>query len=314
MNIIDVANCASPDSIFNTGIPLCDLAKGKIKGVVFLDRGVTFTTEDCASVVSFIAAVKAKTVAARGSRAYPLWDLLNFEDNTGDPTTGSIGNLSTATIVVSDAVPTFRFGYNGSEARHRALAAIAGSSVDAVFVDDKFAVFGTAKGDDLGGYSILQAYVDTSKFIVADAVNQYAFRLTLGSITEYRDLSRYVVSNSGILSAMGLINVNLKPDGSTANAHDFIIVADGGTDLGPLYGAIIDGLTFTATNLETGDVFVVTSVAYAAGVITITLNSTAWTALDIGDRVQINGPSASALSAADVKPFEIIPVIVTKAA
>lgn len=311
-DIIDIANCAAPDSVFNVGVPLCDLSKGKMKGVIFLDRGVTFTPADCASTVAFIAALKAKTIAARGSRAYPIWDIINFEDNTGDPTTGPIGNLSTATIVTSDAIPSFRFGYNGSETRHRRMTLMSGASLDVMFVDDKFAIYGTAKGDNIGGFSILQAYADTSKFIVADATNQYSFRVTLGSIAEYRDTSRFVVTNTGILAAVGLINVELKLDGSTGSAHDFLIIADGGTDLGPLYGTTIDGLTFTAENLETGDAVTVTSVAYAAGVLTITLDSTAWAALASGDRVQINGPSASALSAVNVKPFEIVPVIVTK--
>ncbi len=311
-NIMDLANCASPDSIFNAGVPLCDLAKGKMKGVIFLDKGVTFTPSDCSSVVSFIAALKAKTIAARGSRAYPVWDILNFEDNTGDPTTGSIGNLSTGNIVTSDAIPAFRFGYNGSETRHRRMALMAGSSLDVMFLDDKFAVYGTAKGDNFGGYSILQAYADTSKFIVADAVNQYSFRISLGSISEYRDSSRFVVTNTGILAAVSLINVELKLQSSAANVHDFLIIADGGTDLGPLYGTDIDGLTFTAVNLETGDSVTVTSVAYAGGELTITLDSTQWTALNSGDRVQINGPSATDLSGVDVKPFEIVPVIVTK--
>lgn len=312
-NIMDIANCASPDSVFNVGVPLCDLAKGKMKGVIFLDKGVTFSPSDCASVVAFIAALKAKTIAARGSRAYPVFDINNFEDNTGDPTTGSIGNLTTATIVTSDAIPAFRFGYNGTETRHRRMALMSGSSLDVMFLDDKFAVYGTAKGDNFGGYSVLQAYADTSKFIVADAVNQYSFRITLGSISEYRDASRFVVTNTGVLAAVGLINVELKLQSSATNVHDFLIIADGGTDLGPLYGTIIDGLTFTAVNLETGAAFTVTSVAYAAGELTITLDSTAWTALTVGDRVQINGPSASALSAAGVKPFEIVPVIVVKA-
>lgn len=313
VDIFDKANCASPDSTFNVGIPLCDLAKGKIKGVMFADRGVVFTPADAASPVSLIAAIITKTHAARGGRVYPIWDLNNFEDNTGDPTTGPIGNLTTATIVVSDAVPAFRFGYNGSEKRHSNISEMGGNSLDVFFLDDKFALYGTASGVNMKGYNVIQTYADTSKFIVTEATNQYAFRTTLGSINEVRNSSRYVVLNSGILAAVGLVNVELKLQSSAANVHDFLIIADGGTDLGPLYGAIIDGLVFTATNLETGDAFVVTSVAYAGGELTITLDGTAWTALSTGDRVQIRGPLAAAMKAAGVTPFEFKPVIVVKA-
>lgn len=313
VDIFDLANCASPDSLFNTGIPLCDLAKGKIKAVIYLDKGVVFTPSDGSSKPSFIAALIAKTTAARGSRAYPIWDLLNFEDNTGDPTTGAIGNLTTATIVTSDAIPSYRFGYNGSEARHRKMALMAGSSLDVLFVDDKFAIYGTAKGENFGGFSVLQAYADTSKFIVTEATNQYAFRITLGSISEYRDQSRYVVADTGILAAVGLINVELAVDDHTANVVEARLVSEGGTDIGSLYGAILDGLTWTAKNVETGASITITSVAYAAGTITITIDSTAYTALNSGDRVQINWPTAAAMAAANVKPFEGVPEIITKA-
>ncbi len=314
-DILDLANCASPDSVFNVGIPLCDLAKKKIKGVILADSGVSFTGADIASVAAFIAAVKTKTTAARGGRVYPIWDINNFEDNTGDPTTGSIGNLSTATIVTSDAVPAFRFGYNGTEARHKRLAAMAGASLDVFFVDEAYAVYGTTDGSGgFKGFDVLQAYAYTSKFIVADAVNQYSFRITLGSINEYRDSSLYVVANSGILAAVGLINVQLSKLSNASNVYKIQAIADGGTNMEPLHGAALAALTWTAVNLETGAAFTVTSVAddTSLDAFTITLDSTAYTALASGARVQIYGPTSAAMSAAGVKPFEMIPVVITK--
>lgn len=314
-DIVNTANCTSPDSVFNTGIPLCDVKKKKIKGVIFADAGVSFSGGDLASVASFIAAVKTKTTAARGGRVYPIWDLLNFEDNTGDPATGSTGNLTTATTVTSDAIPAFRFGYNGTEARHARMAAMNSMNLDVFFVDEGYTVYGTATGEgEFAGFSVLQAYADVSRFPVSDTVNQYAFRITLGDISQYRENSRYVVTNSGLLTAVGLQNVQLVELSAATNVFKIQPIVDGGTNLEPLHGAALAALTFTAQNLETGDAFVVTSVAddTALDALTITLNSTAWTALSADDRVQINGPSAAAMSAAGIKPFEILPVIVTK--
>jgi len=310
----NLANCASPDSVFNVGIPPCDLAKKKIKGVIFADKGVRFSTSDTASVAAFIAAVKTKAAAARGGRVYPMFDILNFEDSTGDPATGSVGNLSTATIVTNDAVPAFRFGYNGTEARYRRVSAIAGAQLDMFIVDDQWAVYGTLDGDEFAGFSVLQAYSYTSKFIVSDSVNQYSFRVTLADITEYRDNSVYVVTNSGLSAASGLVNVQMSKLSNASNVHKIKMIADGGTDMEPLYGAAIAALTFTATNLETGAAFTVTSTAddTTLDALTATLDSTAWAALATGDRVQFNGPTAAALSAAGVKYFEFLPVILVK--
>lgn len=313
-DLLNVANCASPDSVFNVGIPPCDLAKKKIKGIIFADKSVRFNASETASVAAFIAAVKAKQVAARGGRVYPVWDILNFEDSTGDPSTGSVGNLSTATIVTSDAVPAFRFGYNGTEARHQRMSAMAGASLDVFFVDDQYAVYGTLDGEEFAGFSVLQAYPYTSKFMVSDTVNQYSFRVTLGDITEYRENSRYLVTNSGITAAAGLVNAQLSKLSNATNVYKIKLIADGGTDMEPLYGALIAPLTFTATNLQTGSSIAITSVAddTALDAFTVTFDNAAYTALASGDKIQLNGPSASALATANVKYFEILPVVLTK--
>lgn len=315
MNILNLANCASPDSVFNVGIPLCDLAKKKIRGVIFADQGYAFSGADIASVAAFIAAVKRQSTAARGSRVYPIWDILNFEDSTGDPSTGGIGNLSTATIITNDAVPVFRFGYGGSEARHKRLAAMLGASLDIFFVDDSYAVFGRDNGNGgFSGYSILQAYPYTSKFIISDAVNQYSFRVTLSSITQYRDQSLYVVANSGLTGALGLMNVNLAYLSNATNAYKFTAVVDGGTEFTALYGSTVAAMTWSAKNLQTGAAFTITSVAYDSTnkAFTVTLDSTLYTGLATGDQVQVTPPAPSVLAAGGVKPFEMLPVIITK--
>lgn len=313
-NIINLANCANPDSVFNVGIPPCDLAKKKIKGVILADSGVTFTGADVASVPAFIAAVKTKSAAARGGRVYPIWDILNFEDNTGEPSTGQIGNLTTATIITQDAVPAFGFGYQGSEARHKTLSAMIGSSLTVFFVDEQYAVYGTDRNGAFGGFKVLQAYSYSSKFIVSDAVNQYRFRLTLGSIAEYREQSRYIVANSGLLSAQGLVNVNLAVQSQAANVIKVAAIADGGTDLEPLYGAQIAAMAWTAKNLQTGVAVTVSSVAKddANSAFTVTLDNVAWGAAASGDKFQINGPASDILNNGGVKPYECVSVVVTK--
>lgn len=316
-DILSVANCANPDSVFNTGKPICDLKKKKMLGIIFADAGLEISGADIASVPSFISYVKDATVAPRGSRMYPLFDVNNFVDNTGDPATGAVGNLTTASIVTADAVPTFQFGYDGSEARHKRLAAMTGASLDIFFVDEQFAIYGT-RGPNGGikGYSVLQAYTDTSKFIIADAVNQYAFRITLSDIQQYRNQSEYVVLNNGILAATGLVNAELREVEIASNVVSLSVIAEGGTDLEPLHGAAIAGETFTARRLDTGVAIPVTAVADnpTDDTIDLTMDATAWGALPAGTQVQIVGPLAADLADAGVRPYEFISVVVEKPA
>lgn len=313
-DILGLANCATPDSLFNTGVPLCDIAKGKIRAIIYLDKGVYFTPAHRVSAAAFLAELKIKTTAARGSRAYPIFDLLNFEDNTGDPATGAIGNLTNATIITQESVPSFRFGYNGSEARHGRMSLMASQSLDVMFVDDKYAIYGTKDGVNFKGYSVLQAYADVSKFIVTDAVNQYGFRITLGDVSQYKEKSTYIVGGAAMFNVQGLINVQLTELSKAANVFKIQPISDGGTNLEPLNGAAIAALTFTAINNQTGAAFTITSVAddTALDALTVTGDSTLWTALASGDSITLYGPTAAALSAAGVKPYEFIPVVITK--
>jgi hypothetical protein len=138
--------------------------------------------------------------------------------------------------------------------------------------------------------------------------------LTLGDITQYRENSAYIVTNAGLSAAQGLVNAEMKYVSNATNVYKIKVIADGGTDLIALYGAAVAALTFTAVNLETGVAVTVTSVAYDSTLqaLTITLDATAYGALAAGNRVQINPPSASALAAASVKPYEFLSVIVVK--
>lgn len=315
LDILGVANCASPESVFNTGIPLCDVKKKKIRGVIFADAGVSFSGAEVQSIGSFINAVKTKTIAARGQRVYPVWDLQNFADNTGDPATGAVGNLTTATTVTNDAVPSFSFGYNGTEARHKKMAAMNSMSLTVFFVDAGWTVYGYKDADgSIRGFDVLQAYADVSKFPVDNTVDQYRFRITLADIGQYRDRTEYVVTNSGILSAVGLINVYLTQYNLAANVVKVAAIAEGGDNMQVLNGTAIAGLTWTAINLQTGDAVALTTIAEdAVGQgFTITIDNAAWTALGSGDSIQIFGPLAAALSGAGVRPYEFMSVIVTK--
>lgn len=314
-SILNVPDCASVDTVFNSGKPLCDFIKGiPKKGVLLLDKGTTFSSSDLASVSAFVAALKAKTYAARGGRVYPIWDIDNFEEDVPDPTTGAVGNMTTEQIFVSDPLPAFRIGYGGGEIQHARVGAMSGGSYDFMIVDDNYTVYGTSTASGgMKGWSTSQIFVYPSKFRVADAVNQYSFRIQLGSIAEYRENSAQVKANSAILSAYGLINVPLSELTKTANVVKVQAIADGGTNLEPIYTTAISGLTWTAKKSD-GSAFTVTSVADNSvdKAYNVTLDTTMWTALPSGGTVTIYGPTASALAGASIAPYEMIPVIVTK--
>lgn len=313
-DIANLPDCATLETTFNTGVPLCDLIKKKIIGVIFADSGVFFTAAHRASTTAFLTELAAKTTAARGLRVYPLWDIRNFEDQTSEPTKGGVGNLTTAQVTVGDGIPAFQMGYKGGELQHAILTKVEAGRYDVFLVDEAFVVYGTRSGDNMVGFSTEQIYVNPSKHPVSDYVNQYSFSITFGSMIEYKSNSMFVVTNSGLTAKVGLINVPLSVLSSASNVHKILAVAAGGTNLQPLYGTAISGLTWTAVNDQTGAAFTVTGVANNAtdDAYNVTLDSTLWTALTVGDTVTISGPSAADLAGASVAPYEMFSVQVTR--
>lgn len=313
-DILNLPNCATMETSFNTGTPLCDLKKKKIIGVIFADTGVFFTPAHRASTTAFLTELAAKTVATRGSRVYPLWNIRNFDDQTSEPTKGGVGNLSTAQVNVADGIPAMQFGYNGGELQHAILAKVESGSYTVFLVDEGYTVYGTQSGVNMVGFTQEQIYVNPSKFPVADFVNQYSFSITFSSMLEYKTNSAFVVTNSTITTKVGLINAPLTLLSSASNVHKVQAIAAGGTNLEVVYGTAISALTFTAKNVATGAAFTVTGVADSPSddSYAVTLDSTAWTALSSGDQVEIIPPTAAALAAANVKPYEMFSLIVTK--
>lgn len=313
-DILNLPNCATAETQFNTGAPLCRLKKKKLIGVIFADTGVYFTPAHRASASAFLTELGVKTTAVRGSRAYPLWNIRNMDDQTGEPTKGGVGNLTTTQANVADAIPQMQFGYDGDEIQHRILSIVESGSYDVFLVDEGFTVYGTTSGENLVGFTTEQIYVNISKFPVSDFVNQYSFSITFSSMIEWKSNSAFVVTNSAVTTKVGLINVPLAILSSAANVHKVLAVAAGGTNLQVLYGTAISALTWTAKKTSDGTAFTVTGTANNATDDTydVTLDSTMWTALGSGESVDIYGPTAAALAGANVSPYEMFKVTVTK--
>lgn len=313
-DILNIPNCATADTEFNTGVPLCRLKKKKIIGVIFADSGVYFSAAHRASAAAFLTELETKTTAARGSRAYPLWNIRNFEDQTGEPQKGALGNLTSSQANISDGIPVMNFGYDGDEIQHQVLSIIETGSYSVFLVDENYVVYGTKSGDNMVGFSVEDIYVPLSKFPVSDYVNQYSFNITFSSMTEWKSNSAFVVTTSGITAKVGLINITLSQYSLVSNVVKLYMIAKGGTNVEPLYGAALDGLTWTAQNATTGAAITVTSVATdpTNDVMTVTIDSTEYTALASGTQIKILGPTPAAMAAVSIKPFEFVPVVITK--
>lgn len=303
MDILNLPNCGGVTGTFNSGVNICDIIKDIPFGLLLMDAGVEFSAADRADVETFVAAIKTKTRAARGGRVYPLWDLVNYEDATKEATRGQVGNLSTSDIKLVDAVPGFKFGHYKGELFHQKLSRAERETLRLMIIDQNFAVYGTKKaGGGMTGYSLNEFSVDPSKFATPAGAAQYPFNVVLASLLEYKDNMAFVQTDSTLGNISGLNDVNLTLFNLTSNVAKIKILTDGDQqDLFDLYDSELAAVgAWTLINKQTGAAITITSVAATDTVNkvwTVTIDSTAWTALASLDKVLLNLAAASVLSA-----------------
>lgn len=301
-DILNLPNCGGVAGTFNTGVNLCDIIKDVPYGLLLMDSGVEFNSADLADVATFVAAIKTKTRAARGGRVYPLWDLVNYEDQTKEATRGTVGNLSLSDKKLVDAVPGFKFGHYKGELFHQKLSRAERETLRLMIVDQSFVLYGTKKSNgSLTGYSLNEFSVDPSKFATPQSAAQYPFSLILASLKEYKDNFAFVACDSTLGNISGLIDVNLTQFNLSSNVVKVRILTDGDQqDLFELYDTELAAAgAWTLINKQTGAAVTITSVAATDTtnkVWSVTIDNTAWGLLTTGQKLQLNLGAASVLS------------------
>lgn len=208
-DILSIPNCGSATGTQNIGIPLCDVIRGIPLGFILLDAGVGFSAGERADLATFTAALKTKTRAARGSRAYPFFQISNFEDKSKEPTRASTGNLTNTEVITADGIPSFGFQHRVGDIMHQQLMKFQNAGCTILIVDKKYVVYGTISGTQFTGFSLSEFFVGLPKFGSPSAVSFYPFEVTLASQIEYKENGRFVQGDSTLVSATGIRDVEL---------------------------------------------------------------------------------------------------------
>lgn len=320
-DILNLPNCGGTTSTLNTGFPLCDVIRKAPKALVLVDAGVTFSVADRASVATFVDALSAATLAARGGRAYPILDLTNYEDASKEATKAAIGNLSTSEITMQEGVPAFNFQHYKGDLFQQQLIGAEGGGYELFIIDEGNVIYGTKSGTDFKGFSLSEFKTQMVKFATASEPAKYPFSIVLSSITEYKNNLAFLQLDSTVFNIKGLKPVDLNNPGAppvqATNVIKITPVANGGKNIGLLYSTELAVVgAWTAVNDQTAAAHTITSVAWDAALerFNVTLDSTAYTALTSGDTVSVDLASAFDLEALGVDGYESIgPVTVTKA-
>jgi hypothetical protein len=298
-DILNVANCGGTTSTLNTGVPLCDVIRDIPYGLILLDSGVTFNSSERASISAFVAALQTATLAARGSRAYPIWDLTNFEDQSKEPTKGAVGNLSISEIQLVEAVPAFSFQHRKGDFFHKQLALAEAGGFTILIVDKKYAVYGTqTSGGDFAGFTLAEFKAQLPKFQTPQNPSNYPFSVVLNSIAEYKENLAIVQADSSIVNISGLRNVTLTQFSMVSNVLKVALTGAGGKNIAELFSSELTQAGVWIVLDSTG-ASVTVSPAYDSTnkVIALTLSGTPWTGASTGAHFTANLAAASVLAA-----------------
>lgn len=307
-SILNIPAGSGATSTFNSGFPLLDVIRKAPKALILLDSGVEFDDSDMADIETLVDAIKDATRDDRGSRAYPIMSLSNFEDKSKEPTKAAIGNLSIQEVTMQQGVPSFTFQHYKGELFHKQLAAAQNANLKLMIIDENYVLYGTVTSDGkLTGFSLAEFYVQLAKFATASEPAKYPFDVTLNDITEYKENLGLVQLDSTVLNISGNRDVVLSLEAQATNVAKVKAIATGGKNLGDNYSTELAVVgAWTATNKTTGAPITLTSVSWDATNerFNITVDSTAYTALGSGTKVTIDLADAAALSALGVDGFE----------
>lgn len=311
-DILSLPNCGGSTSTFNSGTPLCDVIRKEPKMLILLDSGVEFNASNRASISAFVTALRTATRAARGSRAYPIKDLTNYEDKSAEPTKASIGNLSITQITMQSGVPAFSFQHRKGELFHAQLGAAENANQTLCILDSAYVIYGTkTAGGNFTGWSLSEFYAELAKFATATEPSKYPFNVTLANISEYKENLAFLQLDATVLNVSGLVDVNLNTSGApvvqATNVAKITPIARGGKNMGVNWAVELAATAaWTAKNDSTGASMTLTSVTWdsANSRFNVTVDSTEYAALSSGVKVRIDLASASALSGLGIDGFE----------
>jgi hypothetical protein len=313
----------------NTRAALCGGKRKVPKKIVAGNKA--FSSSEYADADTFQAAMLAaiNLPAGNSSKLFPFPEIGEVADNTEAPT---MGNLALgAQRRLRKGRPAYTYSVEISHEEYQKLLAFDGVEVPIFSFDDASQWWGyraaaAANTINTNSYKGEVVYITVQGNGFEDGANAATGVATISvsykSIDDFEKRGTYIKTpdmSAGDL--VGLIDIMLyEPQAHASNVHKIkmsIPTAQLGVDLNPYdeIGVALAALTWTAgTGTNYGTALTITSVAVDATLkcLTVTFDSTAYTALASGAKIKLTPPNTTALIAGSITGFEIGSIILTK--
>lgn len=306
-------------SVDNLGQQACDKAKGVLKKIFIFNGSIA--AGDYVDMDTFFAKMvsNAKLTKSASDKVFPIQEAQDLADSSDSNKEGSL-NLGFKTVLL-EGKPGYKVKMFGGADLLKRLRTFNNQVIRIVEFDANGVFWGTKVGTAFKGYQA-RLFFTGGKIATGQNVEEGVIECTIAilSTTEYFDNSYWMESTGNVEDIVALLDVQLTAISHVTNVWKIGLNIYGSNLIGAYnaydsIGVALAALTFTAgTGTNYGTSLAITSVAVDTSLkaLTVTFDSTAYTALAGGTKIKLSGPSVAALDAADITETEIIPVILTK--
>lgn len=309
-------------SVDNTGEQACDKAKGVIKQI-FVDNG-TVEQADYGTPLAFFNELvrKSKLSKSDSQKIFPFPEVQDVADASEANKEGSL-NQGFKTVLL-EGKPAYKIKFFGGADLLKRLKTFDNQTVRMRELDANGIFWGTKSGTDSIGYQV-KLFTTGGKVATGQNVEEGVIETTVSILntSEYFKSSYWADldgNNSGDI--VPLIDVNLTNISHVTNVWKIGMYINGSNNIGAynIYdaqGAAIAALSaqFSAgTGTNYGTPLTITSIAVDASLkcLTVTFDSTAYTALAPGTVIKLSPPTPTQLDAGNVNETELLYILLTK--
>ncbi len=305
----------------NLGQQECDKAKGVLSKLLIFNGALA--PEFYASQEAFLTKLisNSKLSKSDSNKVFPLQEAQDLADTSEANKEGSLNQGFKAVLL--EGKPAYQAKlFAGSDLLKR-LRTFNNQIVRILELDTNGVFWGTKVGTNFKGYQA-KLFFTGGRIATGQNVEEGVVTVTVSilSVSEYINNAYWMETPAGgnVEDIAALIDVNLTDISHVTNVWKIGLKIPGSNLVGDYNifdakGAAIAALTFTAgTGTDYGTSLAITSVAVdnTLKCLTVTFDSTAYTALAANTVIKLNGPIPSVLDGADVDGTELVSVLLTK--
>jgi hypothetical protein len=305
----------------NVGQLQGDKSKGVLKKV-FIFNG-TIPTASYADTTTFFnkLVTNSKLSKTSADKIFTLEETQDLARNSESNAEGTL-NLGFKTII-REGRPGYKWKFFGSADQLSRLRSFNSKTVRILEMDANSVVWGTKSGTNFIGYQA-KLFFSGGEIATGQAAEEGVIECDVSILnnTEYKDNPYYceLPTDVNTEDIRSLIDVTMAEVSHTTNVWKISMKIPSTNlienyNIYDDYGSVIAGLTFTAgTGVNYATALVITSVVVDATnkCLTVTFDSTAYTALSAGDKIKLIPPTPAVMDTANVTGIELVPVILTK--